>query len=72
MAKQDVTRDDMLAEIAEILRPPEPPPDSFTGRDMAKLWGCTNDAAVARLNKDERVECLGMIGKCNYYRLKDD
>ena len=70
--EQDAAREQMLAEIAAVLALPEPPPGSFTAKVMAKRWGITNDAAANRLNRNPRVERLGMFGIRMYYRMKDD
>jgi hypothetical protein len=69
---EDVTRDQMLAEIAAMLAPPEPPEGTFTAMDMAKLWGIHNDAAANRLQRDPRVELVGQFSHRNYYRIKND
>ena len=71
-AEQDAAREQMLAEIAAVLKPPEPPADAFTSQDMADYWGITNDAAANRLKRDRRVERLGMFANRMYYRIKDD
>ena len=72
MGVEDVTRESMLAEIAAVLKPPEPPADAFTSQDMADYWGITNDAAANRLKRDRRVERLGMFANRVYYRMKDE
>ena len=70
LTSEDRTK--FLAEIAAVLKPPEPPADAFTSQDMADHWGITNDAAANRLKRDHRVERLGMFASRMYYRIKDD
>jgi hypothetical protein len=72
MVEEDVTREEMLDEIAAILKPPEPPEDAFTAIDIYKRWGITKDAAAHRLQRDPRVERVGIFDNMAYYRIKKD
>ena len=71
----DLTREQMLADIAEALKPFEPDPDWFTCAEMAKLWGVPHKKAQYRLESlvEEGVLERHKIGWHVYYeRIEED
>ena len=76
-AEQDAAREQMLAEIAAVLHNPEPPKGAFTVFDAMEALkdiepGLQSEQMRQRLNRDERVEKIGIFGRRMYYRIKDD